>query len=131
MVPLAVTSTAGWIRRLGGKRWQLLHRLIYVSAIAGRGPLLLAGEVRRAQAPDVRRDGRDAAAVSRGGHGSAEAAGGGAGGGQAGAYDFFRLAGRQVSTRLHSPTLKAVELRSTVCASRKPVKLVVLCHLIL
>ena len=35
LVPLAVTSTAGWIRRLGGRRWQLLHRLIYVSAIAG------------------------------------------------------------------------------------------------
>jgi sulfoxide reductase heme-binding subunit YedZ len=35
MLPLAVTSTAGWIRRLGGKRWQQLHRLIYLSAIAG------------------------------------------------------------------------------------------------
>ena len=35
MLPLAVTSTAGWVRRLGGKRWQALHRLIYVSAIAG------------------------------------------------------------------------------------------------
>lgn len=35
MVPLAITSTKGWIRRLGGKRWQKLHRLIYVSAIAG------------------------------------------------------------------------------------------------
>lgn len=35
LIPLAVTSTAGWIRRLGGKRWQGLHRLIYVSAIAG------------------------------------------------------------------------------------------------
>ena len=34
MIPLALTSTAGWIRRLGGKRWQLLHRLIYLSAIA-------------------------------------------------------------------------------------------------
>jgi sulfoxide reductase heme-binding subunit YedZ len=34
MIPLAVTSTAGWIRRLGGKRWQKLHRLIYVTAIA-------------------------------------------------------------------------------------------------
>jgi methionine sulfoxide reductase heme-binding subunit len=34
MVPLAITSTAGWIRRLGGKRWQSLHRLIYISAIA-------------------------------------------------------------------------------------------------
>lgn len=35
LIPLALTSTAGWIRRLGGKRWQQLHRLIYVSAIAG------------------------------------------------------------------------------------------------
>lgn len=35
MIPLALTSTAGWIRRLGGKRWQMLHRAIYLSAIAG------------------------------------------------------------------------------------------------
>lgn len=35
MIPLAITSTAGWIRRLGGSRWQWLHRAIYVSAIAG------------------------------------------------------------------------------------------------
>jgi sulfoxide reductase heme-binding subunit YedZ len=35
MLPLALTSTAGWIRRLGGKRWQSLHRLIYVTAVAG------------------------------------------------------------------------------------------------
>ena len=35
LVPLALTSTTGWIRRLGGKRWQLLHRLVYFSAIAG------------------------------------------------------------------------------------------------
>jgi sulfoxide reductase heme-binding subunit YedZ len=35
MVPLAVTSTAGWIRRLGGRRWQQLHRLAYASAAAG------------------------------------------------------------------------------------------------
>jgi methionine sulfoxide reductase heme-binding subunit len=33
MIPLAVTSTRGWIRRLG-RRWQLLHRLVYVSAAA-------------------------------------------------------------------------------------------------
>ncbi len=33
--PLAITSTAGWIRRLGGRRWQMLHRLIYLSAAAG------------------------------------------------------------------------------------------------
>jgi sulfoxide reductase heme-binding subunit YedZ len=35
MLPLALTSTKGWIRRLGGKRWQRLHRLVYVAAIAG------------------------------------------------------------------------------------------------
>lgn len=35
MAPLALTSTRGWIRRLGGKRWQRLHRLIYLSAAAG------------------------------------------------------------------------------------------------
>ena len=35
MVPLAVTSTAGMKRRLGGKRWQWLHRLIYVCAVLG------------------------------------------------------------------------------------------------
>lgn len=57
MLPLAITSTAGWIRRLGGKRWQLLHRLIYGSAVAGvihyywlvksdvRSPLLYAAIV--------------------------------------------------------------------------------------
>jgi sulfoxide reductase heme-binding subunit YedZ len=31
LVPLAVTSTAGWVRRLG-RRWRQLHRLIYLSA---------------------------------------------------------------------------------------------------
>ena len=35
LIPLAITSTAGWIRRLGGRRWQMLHRAIYISAIAG------------------------------------------------------------------------------------------------
>src|SRR5215467_8844097 len=35
LLPLALTSTAGWIRRLGGKRWQRLHQLIYFSASAG------------------------------------------------------------------------------------------------
>jgi methionine sulfoxide reductase heme-binding subunit len=33
MVPLALTSTKGWIRRLG-HRWQVLHRLVYASAVA-------------------------------------------------------------------------------------------------
>jgi sulfoxide reductase heme-binding subunit YedZ len=35
MIPLAVTSTKKWIGRLGGKRWQILHRLIYLSGFAG------------------------------------------------------------------------------------------------
>ena len=35
LIPLALTSTTGWIRRLGGARWQMLHRLIYVAGIAG------------------------------------------------------------------------------------------------
>jgi sulfoxide reductase heme-binding subunit YedZ len=35
LIPLALTSTTGWIRRLGGKRWQALHRLVYFSASAG------------------------------------------------------------------------------------------------
>ena len=55
LIPLAITSTKKWIGRLGGKKWQMLHRLIYVSAAAGvihyfwrvkldvRRPLLYAG----------------------------------------------------------------------------------------
>lgn len=55
MIPLAITSTAGWVRRLGFVRWQRLHRLVYFSALAGvihyywlvksdvRLPLLYAG----------------------------------------------------------------------------------------
>jgi len=35
LIPLALTSTSGWIRWLGGKRWQALHRLIYAAAICG------------------------------------------------------------------------------------------------
>ena len=35
LVPLAITSTASWIRRLGGRRWRILHRAIYLAAIAG------------------------------------------------------------------------------------------------
>ena len=35
MIPLALTSTAGSIRRLGGRNWQRLHRLVYVTGIAG------------------------------------------------------------------------------------------------
>ena len=35
MLALALTSTAGWIRRLGGRKWQRLHQLVYVAGIAG------------------------------------------------------------------------------------------------
>ena len=34
MAPLAFTSTKKWIARLGGRRWQILHRLVYFSAVA-------------------------------------------------------------------------------------------------
>lgn len=34
LIPLAVTSTKGWVRRLGGRRWQRLHQLIYVASAA-------------------------------------------------------------------------------------------------
>jgi sulfoxide reductase heme-binding subunit YedZ len=35
MVPLAFTSTAGSIRRLGGRTWNRLHRLVYLTAVLG------------------------------------------------------------------------------------------------
>jgi sulfoxide reductase heme-binding subunit YedZ len=35
LIPLAITSTKDWIRRLGGRRWQMLHRSIYVAAVCG------------------------------------------------------------------------------------------------
>ena len=35
MLPLALTSTNRMIKRLGGKRWAQLHRLVYFAAIAG------------------------------------------------------------------------------------------------
>ncbi len=34
LIPLAITSTKGWIRRLG-RKWQMLHRIVYVSVLAG------------------------------------------------------------------------------------------------
>jgi methionine sulfoxide reductase heme-binding subunit len=34
MIPLALTSTTGWIRRLGGRNWNRLHMLIYITACA-------------------------------------------------------------------------------------------------
>ena len=35
MVPLAITSTNSMVRRLGGTRWNMLHKLVYVAAVAG------------------------------------------------------------------------------------------------
>lgn len=35
MIPLAVTSTKGWIRRMGSARWNRLHRAVYASAVLG------------------------------------------------------------------------------------------------
>jgi len=35
MMPLAITSTNGMIKRLGAARWKRLHKLVYVSALAG------------------------------------------------------------------------------------------------
>jgi sulfoxide reductase heme-binding subunit YedZ len=33
LVPLAVTSTKGWVQRLGGRAWQRLHRVSYVASV--------------------------------------------------------------------------------------------------
>jgi sulfoxide reductase heme-binding subunit YedZ len=35
LIPLALTSTKGWIRRMGGRRWNRLHQLIYLAAVTG------------------------------------------------------------------------------------------------
>jgi methionine sulfoxide reductase heme-binding subunit len=35
MTPLAITSTQGWVRRVGFQRWQKLHMLIYPAGVAG------------------------------------------------------------------------------------------------
>jgi len=35
LIPLAATSTQGMVRRLGGRRWRALHRLVYVAAVGG------------------------------------------------------------------------------------------------
>jgi sulfoxide reductase heme-binding subunit YedZ len=43
MIPLVITSTKGWIRRLG-RRWQLLHRLVYISAASGALHYYLQGK---------------------------------------------------------------------------------------
>jgi methionine sulfoxide reductase heme-binding subunit len=76
MVPLAVTSTRGWIRRLG-RRWRQLHRLVYVAAGLGvlhfywhvkadtREPLVFAGIVAVLLAARLLWAARASAAASR------------------------------------------------------------------
>jgi len=66
LVPLALTSTAGWIRRLGGKRWQRLHRLVYVTAIAAVAHYYWFGEIRHSPADALRHPGRPSALLARG-----------------------------------------------------------------
>lgn len=34
LIPLAITSTKGWIKRMGGKNWNKLHKLVYVAGAA-------------------------------------------------------------------------------------------------
>ena len=65
MLPLAITSTAGWIRRLGGKRWNLLHRLVYLTGDPRTAALLVAGEGRRQSAADLCGGGGDPARRAR------------------------------------------------------------------
>jgi sulfoxide reductase heme-binding subunit YedZ len=45
LIPLAITSTRKWIGRLGGSRWQLLHRVIYFSTALGILHYYLRGKV--------------------------------------------------------------------------------------
>jgi DMSO/TMAO reductase YedYZ heme-binding membrane subunit len=44
MIPLALTSTAASVKRLGNRRWKLLHKLVYLSLIAGTIHYLLVGK---------------------------------------------------------------------------------------
>ena len=53
LIPLALTSTTGWIRRLGGRWWNRLHRLVYATAVARGDPLPVAGQGRRGRADHV------------------------------------------------------------------------------
>ena len=55
LVPLAATSTAASVRRLGFVRWKRLHRLVYAAAVLGRGALLAARQDRPPRAGGLRR----------------------------------------------------------------------------
>jgi sulfoxide reductase heme-binding subunit YedZ len=49
MVPLAITSTNNMVKRLGGKRWNRLHKLVYIAAASGvlHYYLLVKADVRK------------------------------------------------------------------------------------
>jgi sulfoxide reductase heme-binding subunit YedZ len=49
MLPLAITSTNKWVKRMGGKNWSRLHRVVYVSGILGVAHyyMLVKSDVRR------------------------------------------------------------------------------------
>ena len=52
LLPLAATSTNWAIRKLGGKRWNRLHKLVYAGRCLRSDSLLVAGEARRIDAAD-------------------------------------------------------------------------------
>jgi sulfoxide reductase heme-binding subunit YedZ len=64
MVPLAVTSTSEWVRKLGFRKWQRLHQLAYVAGVLA--VVHLAGEGGSNSADNVRRDSRNTFACACG-----------------------------------------------------------------
>jgi len=58
LTALAVTSTDGMVRRLGGRRWQRLHQLIYVIVLLALHPFLSADQAQRLVADPDRGSGR-------------------------------------------------------------------------
>ena len=66
LLPLALTSTPESIRKLGFKRWQRLHMLVYIAGVLADNPLLLARQDRHRPAADLRLD-RGGAAHGAGG----------------------------------------------------------------
>jgi sulfoxide reductase heme-binding subunit YedZ len=61
LLPLAATSTTWAIRKLGGKRWNQLHKLVYLAAVCGSHSLLVAGQAGRAEPPAPHDRSRDPA----------------------------------------------------------------------
>ena len=55
LVPLAVTSTKGWVKRLGARRWQRLHRLVYGAGVLGVFHFYMMTKADFREPPDLRR----------------------------------------------------------------------------